>query len=94
MRTLSIRNHRNFDAKYTRTVARRCTALGCSLESGTIELQPDTLVFKGAGPHAKQKEIYVLLGMKRDGDSVTELCVARDVKQPFVLTRLDPSRGP
>jgi hypothetical protein len=105
MRTLSIHADESRDeavdaeAGYTRTVARRCTPLGCTAESGTMQIafggpeSPVRLLFSPrSSDDDARSETYLLLGTERTDGDVTELCVARvaggDVSRPFVMDRV------
>ena len=96
IRTLSVREPRalaaRIEATYSRTIARKCTQLGCPAERGTMRISPSTssgdewsfepsesVASEGGKGAARAADVYRLIGIEREGGRVAELCMARVV---------------
>lgn len=96
IRTLSVREPRatasRIEATYSRTIARKCTQLGCPAERGTMRISPsvsygdewsfepsESAVGEGVKGAVKAADVYRLIGIEREGGRVAELCMARVV---------------
>lgn len=86
------------EAHYDRRIKKKCTGPGCDVESGVVSMLPDNPAFPnnfaftpdGAN---EPKDMYFVLGVRREAGAIKEMCIARvvtsmDVRRAFMLRRV------